>query len=202
MSERQKAWVERFKYWACITKAPDAQTYDQAKEWAKDSGWFWRDVLTSAMAGKLMSIKGETKITTPTVHVTRATNLSLVANVEKAIPWENEIWDNNNFWKSSPNPTRIVFKAPGLYIFGVSAAFAAIATDNHCYVHFALNGQALEGYATNQMILTQPVYVDKMLVYYFHADDYLEVYAGCSSNQTINAAWLWAVAITPEAIIP
>lgn len=202
MSERQKAWVERFKYWACITKSPDAQTYDQAKAWAKDTGWFWRDVLTSAMAGKLISIIGETKITTPTVYANRITNLALTANVERDVPMSACVWDNNLFWSASPNPERIVFKAPGLYLVGWSGAFAGSATDNHNYLRLQIGPTGFLPYTTGQGILTQPVFLNSGSIWYFHAEDYVILRAGSNISQNLTHAVLWAVAITPEAIIP
>lgn len=201
-SARQQAWVDRFSEWACATKSPDAQTYDQAKEWARGTGWFWRDVLTSAMAGKLVGIIGETKITTPTAYLERTTNEALAAGGEEAINMTTFRWDNNGFWTLTPNPSRMLCKSPGLYLIGASAQFQANATDNHNYMRLAINGTTFLPYITGQGILTQPVFLNTMSIYYMHANDYIELRAGSSIAQTLNNAQLWIVAITPEAILP
>lgn len=200
-SARQQAWVDRFSLWACVTKSPDAQTYDQAKEWTEGSGWFWRDMMVAALAGNLIETEGETKITTPTAYLERTTNEALAAGVEEAISMTAFRWDNNLFWSLSPNPTRMVFKAPGLYLVGASAQFQANATDNHNFLRLAINGTTFLPYVTGQGILTQPVFLNTVTIYYLHADDYIELRAGSSIAQTLNNAQLWTVAITPETIL-
>lgn len=201
-SARQQAWVDRFSLWACLTKTPDPRVYDQAKEWTQGTGWFWRDMMTSALAGKLIEVIGETKITTPTCYLERTTNEALAAGVEEAISMTAMRWDNNLFWSSSSNPSRMVFKAPGLYLIGASAQFQANATDNHNFLRLAINGNVFLPYVTGQGILTQPVFLNTGTIYYLHTEDYIELRAGCNIAQTLNNAQLWTVAITPEAIIP
>lgn len=201
-SARQAAWVRRFSEWACATKAPDAQTYDQAKEWAKGTGWFWRDVLTSAMAGKLVMIEGETKITTPTARLHRNATEGLVANVPEVINLDAMIWDNNGFWAASPTPSRLLFKSPGLYLVGGELNFDNSATDGSRSYQLRLNGTTVIATVRGQDIANADIILPCSTIYYMHANDYLEVVATSTVTSQVNWTILWTVAITPEAILP
>lgn len=200
MSARQKAWVERFKYWACITKSPDAQSYDQAKDWAKGSGWFWRDVLTSAMAGKLIEIKGETKITTPTCMIRRTIPEALAANISEVVTFQSMVWDNNNFWFSNNNPQWMRFKAPGLYLIGAYALFDNTATDKSVDLRLRLNGVTNFPLVRGQDITNNDISPQFMQPWYFHEDDYLEMTVASTVATSLLECNMWAVAITPETI--
>jgi len=202
VSERQRAWIERFSLWACLVKSPDADSYNRANEWAKGTGWYWRDVLMAAMAGNLIEIVGETKITTPTVYLDRTSTLALAAGADVAVPMQVAQWDNNVFWASTPNPTRVVFKAPGLYIFGGRGNFANTSTDSQRRIWARLNGTTAFPSFTGQDIMNQPVLLGFLWVWYFHANDYIELICESSNANSLNNAQIWAVAITPEAIIP
>jgi len=201
-SERQRAWIERFSLWACLVKSPDADSYNRANEWAKGTGWYWRDVLMAAMAGNLIEIVGETKITTPTAYLQRTSALALAAGVESSVSMQSEVWDNNNFWTSSPNPTRMVFKSPGLYLFAGYGVFGATAGDANRALRFRLNGTDNFPFFVQQDIANTAARFGTPWLYYFHADDYIELRASSSNAVNLDSAIAWAVAITPEAIIP
>lgn len=201
-SARQQAWVDRFSLWACLTKSPDAQTYDQAKEWTKGSGWFWRDMLTAAMAGKLIEQEGETKIITPTCRYERIAVDALAANILEAVTWDTLAWDNNNFWTSSPNPTRVKFQSPGLYLLGAEVNFDNNATDGSRAASIRLNGTTNISNVRNQDIANQDVILQPSTIYYFHADEYIELMVLSTTASQVNNAKIWAVAITPETILP
>lgn len=201
-SARQQAWVDRFSLWACLTKSPDAQTYDQAKEWTKDSGWFWRDMLTAAMAGKLIETIGETKITTPTACYDRIAIDALVANVTESITFDTLRWDNNGFWAAAPNPTRFLIKSPGLYLMGAECNFENSATDGSRALSLRLNGTDIFANSRAQDIANQDVILQTGAVWYFRAMDYIEARVVSTVTSQVNNARLWIVAITPETIIP
>lgn len=201
-SARQQAWVDRFSLWACLTKSPDAQTYDQAKEWADDSGWFWRDVLTSALAGKLVETIGETRITTPTASLTRATNQTIASGADVVLTPTAEEWDNNTFWSAAVTPTRMIFRSPGLYLVGFTAVFTASQT-RRVSAWMRANGTRNLGRALVQTSSNGDVHLTGAAVYYFRAQEYLELLARTTfNNDTVQIAQWWTVAITPEAIIP
>jgi len=202
VSERQRAWIERFSLWACLVKSPDADSYNRANEWAKGTGWYWRDVLMAAMAGNLIEIVGEKKITTPTAHISRTSTLALSANVNTVVPMSLSTWDNNNFWASSPNPSRIVFKSPGLYTVNLKAQFNNTSTDKRVTLNARLNGVDLFRPVEIQDISNNDVSPDNYILWYFHADEYIEVMALSTVACDLNWAEAAVVAITPEAIIP
>jgi len=200
-SELQQAWIDRFSLLACFLKTPDPQEYDTARKWAEGTGWFWRDVLTAAANGNLIVIEGETKVTTPTAMVQRATNVNVVANTYLPIAFETEVWDNNVFWASSPNPTRIVCRSPGLYLCGATILYTADATNANRYAALRVNGTTMLPLGATPKNQNSPVVVDLLLPWYFHQNDYFEVLANSTANCAVDAVTAWVLAITPEAII-
>lgn len=201
-SARQQAWVDRFALWACLTKNPDAQTYDQAKEWTKDSGWFWRDMMTSAMAGKLIEQEGETKIITPTCYLRRSTTLNLIANTEVSLGMESMSWDNNGFWTPLVQAERMLFKSPGLYLIGAQALYDNTATDKRCQLRFRMNGTANFPEVQGQDISNNDIALTMCQPWYFHANEYIELRTIATQNCGLLSAGMWCVAITPESILP
>jgi len=115
-SKLQQAWVDQFSLLARALKSPPPSTLDAATAWAKGTGWYYRDVLEVAARGKLTRFRGETPITTPTCFVYRSAAESLSSGVQKTLTPNSRKWDNNVFWDSSLNPSRITFKSAGLYL--------------------------------------------------------------------------------------
>jgi len=200
-SERQQAWVNRFSLLGCIFKTPYAQGLDDAKAWAAGTGWWWRDVFTSAANGNLLQVPGEIKIKTPTCLLKRTTIDALTANILEPISWESEEWDNHNFWTPSPTPSRIYFEAPGLYLFGSECNFENSATDGSRALSIRLNGTDFISNTRGQDIANQDVILQAIAIYYFHAEDYVEAMVLSTVNSQVNAARMWAVAITPEQLL-
>jgi len=211
-SPLQQAWTDRFSCLARELKSPFPWMLDDATGWAKGqeakyggpkgpTGWYYRDVLESAAYGKLIRFQGEVRVRTPTVKVTRTATQSLAANTETKLQPSAEVWDNNNFWSASVNPTRITFKSPGLYAVGAAIERTTGGTSRS---FIALKDQAGNVIAI-QMVdgQTAPVWNSLSSVYYFHANEYMELSAylltGTSTWKILN---LWAVAITPEALVP
>jgi len=200
-STLQQAWIDRFSILGCFLKNPDSSTLDQAKDWAKGSGWFWRDVLTAAANGNLLIIPGEVKVTTPTFYLDRFTPIAVLANVYKPIPFEAAIWDNNVFWAASPTPSRVVVRAPGLYLIGGTLLYTATATDANRYARFKVNDDVNLPLVSLQDIANQPIAIQWSTIWYFHQDDYVELLANSTNNVTVSASTMWGVAITPEALL-
>jgi len=200
-SALQQAWVDRFRLLGCIQKSPDAQTYDQAKEWAKGSGWFWRDVLMAAANGNLLVTGIELKVTTPTFLVRQTTAEALAANVVETIEFDVADWDNNVFWSPAVSTTRLVFRAAGLYLIGFSSLFDNTSTDKSVDVRFRLNGTADFPISRAQDITNNDITPMFTTIWYFHANDYIELRASSTINATLLNSTAWAVAITPEGLI-
>jgi len=200
-SALQQAWVDRFSLLGCLFKSPDGQVRQQAGDWASGTGWWWRDVLTSAASGELIKVPGEIKIITPTARLTRDTIEALAANVTEAINWQTAIWDNNVFWASSPNPSRVTFRAPGLYLFGAECNFENSATDGSRALSIRANGSDLVSNVRGQDIANQDIILQAIGIYYFHENDYLEALVLSTVASQVNAAILWTIAITPEQLL-
>lgn len=199
-SALQQAWVDRFRLVGCLMKSPDAQTYDQAKEWAKGTGWFWRDVLTAAANGNLLAVAGEVKITTPTFFVSMQVPEVLAANIVETLEFDAFQWDNNVFWTPAVSTTRLVFRAAGLYLIGCYSLFDNTATDKSVDIRFRLNGVTDFPIARQQDITNNDVTPQYMTIWYFHANDYIELRASSTIIATVLTAQAWGVAITPEGL--
>jgi len=212
-SPRQQAWVDRFACMAQAFSSPEPRTRDAAEMWAKGtpipsagpikgSGWFYRDVLVRAAGGDLITFQEETHIKTPTVYVSRNAGEALTQNIAKALTPNVETWDNNSFWTASLNPTRITFRSPGLYAVGFSMNFTP--KSGSWRAGWVVKNGILE--LANQGIwpnAATPAQLAGSTIMYFAANDYIEVWT--ITNTTAISATLtsaWAVAITPEALIP
>lgn len=200
-SALQQAWVDRFKLVGCLMKSPDAQTYDQAKEWAKGTGWFWRDVLTAAANGNLLIEPGALKVTTPTFYVQQTIANPLVANTPEIVNFDTFRWDNNVFWTPTVAPSKVVFRAPGLYLIGSYALFDNTATDKSVDTWMRLNGTDLFPQSRAQDISNNDITPQFMTIWYFHEGDYIELRVQSTFATSVLVSNMWGVAITPEALI-
>jgi len=197
----QQAWVDRFSLLARALKAPQAQTLEQAQYWTKGTGWYYRDILEVAAAGKLIQYENEVRVTTPTVKATRLSNISLAGGAFAFVPMTAIVWDNNSFWNASLNPSRLTMRASGLYIVGATVALATANAGNMAAEIWQNTNTLLA--ATRIAKAGVNTYVTVMGVGYFHANDFIEVGIFNSANTTnYQVPNLWAVAITPEALIP
>ncbi|HEU4678790.1 MAG TPA: hypothetical protein VFS35_04665, partial [Terrimicrobiaceae bacterium] len=111
------------------------------------------------------------------------------------------LWDNNVFWNASVNPTRITFRAPGLYLIAGNVQFAGTATDKSTYCHFVVNGTTALPYFSFQDIANQNIAGGQVHIYYFHKNDYIELFIGTTSAVTLQDLAIWTVAITPEQLL-
>jgi len=208
---RQQAWVNRFKCLARGLKSPDPITLDAATFWAhtvkiasaspiSNSGWYYRDVLSVAAYGKLLTYQGGKRITTPTCYLRRLTNQSIAASSFLPLTPTEELWDNNRFHDSSVNPTRITFRSPGLYMFGACAAKKTSGTGNQLVAIYKNGSQNM--CELKQATAPADQHFPLTSINYFQANDYIELYVFTSSGplnwQILN---FWAVAITPEALL-
>jgi len=197
----QDAWVSYFSCVASVMKHPEPKQWDFATANKQDSRWFVRDFFFAAAAGNLIATAGETKITTPTVSVYRSSTETLTANVVKTLTPNTLEWDNNQFWNSAVNPSRITFKSPGLYLVEASCEFVG-ATAAFKYLYLFRNNEAGfiasdGGYASASGTSRYSTF----RLMYFHANDYIEVRAVAASAGWTAKMSVVAVAITPEAIL-
>jgi len=199
-TENQRAWVENFKQLACWSKSPDPRAFEEAEKLAAGTNWYYRDVVETALSGKLFQREGETRVTTPTAFLTRATDFQINGGAFSAIPMTAAVWDNNFFWSATVNPTRITCRTPGLYlVFGTTR----LVTNNAgaMTAELCINGGAsLAGSRVTKA--NDFTMANVTLVYYFHANDYVELKCFNSANNAqFRSPGLRIVAITPEGII-
>ena len=219
----QKEWVDNFKFLAAAPKIADGCALAMATDQAKDTGYFWRDVVSSALSGKLLHYigsvesapplpflyreqvtkfyEGVPRVTTPAAGVTRVTNQNLGNNTWDSISWTAQTYNNNRWWSLTPNPTRLTAITSGLYMFG---AWALVLSNFSGYgiCRWRKNGSTVlveggENINTGGDRRLSLVWVD-----YLNAGDYVEFQClANSAGRFVNPAGAWIVGITPEAVI-
>jgi len=201
LTHLQLAWVDRFACLAGLTKSPHPKTLAAATDLAKGTGWYYRDVIHSAMTGKLMGLRNEIKVRTPTVMAHRRVSTSMVPDNNFLIP-NGVDWDTNNFWNAGSNPGRLTFLAPGLYLIGADVWTGEQVNQNkHCYLK--LNGTT---FLYNQLFSAGANYFGRFNptgIWYMHTNDYIELglsIPGAGNTYQINA--FYAIGIAPETLIP
>jgi len=199
-SELQQAWVQHFACLGGIWKWHDPRSFDEATKLAKGTGWFWRDVFTSAAHGKLMRLPGAIRVTTPTAFVSREADQALAANTPYWVLFDSQAWNNNRFWEASPNPTRFTFRSSGLYLIGCYALIDNTATDKSVDLQMRINGVTNFPLIRAQDITNNDISPTYTVIWYFEAGDYIELRTQSTVATTLLSANLWAVGITPEAI--
>jgi len=222
-SELQQAWVDRFSREAELSKFADPQTRQQAECLAKNTGWYWRDVLHSGMNGKLWYYEGGAglksqvgilhrqtpeiqhygapRITTPTAAVKNDTPVALTANVEKYLDANALIWDNNTFWNSSSNPSRLTIRASGLYVVG---GYVGFITTGSGYRRAILRVNRTTTIGVQSLAVNNAVemFANMFTVWPFEAGDYVEVVAfTASTSVTAVLRHFFILAMTPEAVL-
>jgi len=211
-SERQRAWGERFSCLARALSSPFPQALQDAEGWAKGqdatyggpkapTGWYYRDVLETAAYGKLIRYQGEVRVRTPTVRAERPAALTVTANTVTTLSPSQVEWDNNSFWNASVNPNRITIKSPGLYAIGAVVERTTGGTSRQAV--FLQDQAGVTIAASMPSPVTAPAWVSLSTIHYFHANEWfdLKVYL-LTGSSTWKILSLWAVAITPEALIP
>lgn len=198
---RQKAWVDHFSCLASASKLMDPRTYDMANDLAHGTGWFYRDVFTSAAHNKLVRQNGALRVTTPTCYVERTSVEALAANISEEVTFESERWNNNQFWTVGTTPKRVIVRAGGLYLIGARGNFNNQASDGSRAISIRVNGSQTVSTVRNQDIANQDIILETSTIWPFDPDDYFEVQVVSTIATDLNNCQAWAVAITPEAVI-
>jgi len=199
----QRAWRDKFQDVARVTKTPTAQDLDISTTIAKNSGWYYRDVLTAAAYGTLWRTKGEVIIKTPTVRVTQTGFTAIPTAAPTTLVPTSLIWDNNSFWDSITNPSRLTVKAGGLYLLSFIDERNNLSQQQNIQYYIRKNGTTDEQtFAIYGWCNFGFKYGFTTLVY-CSAGDYLEMRArGTVNNQQVRIDSLSLLAITPESLIP
>jgi len=141
-------------------------------------------------------------VTTPTVSVERAVAQAIPSGSNQVLTPNVMRWDTNSFWSPTVNPKRLTVHGPGIYLFGAQLLWTtAFNTFRQCW--FQINGAGQYARAGEQVGAATSLYQTTQGIWYFDADDYLELVAFTSNNNDlVRIGQLWMTAITPEAIIP
>jgi len=199
-NDRVKAWMDQFGCLGFFSKIPQPRVYDAAHKAALGTGWYQRDVLAAAANGHLFFSPRSIKITTPTVSAYRSTGQVFTANTMNVLTPNNVHWDNNNFWSSVTNPTRLTVRSSGLYLINWHVNYEQKTTAPATIVELRVNGavinDAIQVGGANAALDNTGA-----MLWYFEDADYLEVasyYNPTSRNTTLK--YLQLVGITPEVV--
>jgi len=194
------AWVSNFSCIARFTKAPWSGDFNEAHNLQDQTGWYWRDVIHSALSGKLIGDPRK-RVTTPTARVFRTGMESLVSGQLKALTPNDTDWDNNFFWDPVSNSTRLTIRSKGVYLVGCQIEYNAVSGGRRVAI-LRVNGTTVIGDQSIGAVASNLVRVDPMTVWAFNENDYVEAcaFANASGVQA-ELENFWVVAITPEAVI-
>jgi len=201
-SQLQQAWVDAFSDRARTLKSVNPALLTLAQDLAKNTGWYYRDVLERASYGKLLYDGDERKVTTPSVAAFAPTSTVIPQNVATALPLPSQLWDNNAF-RDPAFPTRIIFRAAGLYLIVANTNWTTLVGTTAHQNRIRLNGTQSLMEVDTPGTTTLPNRFSLTTIYYFHANDYIELVVQKNNiNNQVRADFLAVVAITPEALIP
>jgi len=219
----QKAWIEHFVKWAHWSKQPDPCAVATADTLAPTTGYWPRDIIHRAGAGKYnhhrpktplnsplpwlymhppsLYYEGPPKVKTPTTRVTRLVNQSVPNGSFTPLVPTAKTWDNNAFWDPLTDPQKLTFKADGLYIVTALVKYTAGSTAMRESRIEHSNGAVLDndedqnslGFGCSQRL---------MCIYYFYAGEWVQVTTNPNASGQTCQLWDFTVmAITPETII-
>jgi len=175
---------------------------DNAEQMMSGPGVYWRDVLHSAMSGKLILAAGVFRITTPTADIYNSAPQALSTWAWDTLSANNKHWDNYTWWNAAVHPSRLTAKEAGLFLVlgsvyfpDTTATIKAIklirnGADTNYDVIVSYNAPPESG-----LNLTALVYLDPT--------DYLELQAlhsGAGAHARLDHFAI--VAITPESVTP
>lgn len=200
MSRPQSAWVFDFTCIAQWTKRPDPRAFEQASYLTDDTGWYYRDMLHSAMSGKLIGALEE-RITTPTARVRRTTAQALVNGTALILTPNEKAWDNNFFWNPETLSTRLTVRSKGLYLVHSNVHFSGVTANNR-WSGLKVNGATEIGDMATPVSNNSPPRHQVTELWYFDEMDYIEAWAYANAaGVTAQLAAFWILAITPESVL-
>jgi len=183
---------------AWLSKQPDPYTFNAATNFSKGTGWYYRDAIAAAAAGKLIRFDGAKRVTTPTALVYRAGTTALTSGVFTTLTPDTMRWDNNQFWNPTSNPERITFKSAGLYLIGGYVEFNAV-TGGRRYVQISANNTTPLVQQVVTVANANATRLSLSTIYYFAANDFIEIDAQATvAGVTVALPNFWVVGIVPE----
>lgn len=195
----ERAWISNFSCIANFTKAPWSGDFNNATDLQDQSGWYWRDVIHSAISGKLLGDPSK-RVTTPTARVFRTGFESLVNGTVKVLTPNDLDWDNNFFWNPIANQSRLTVRNSGVYLVGCQVEFNNI-TGGRRAVQLLVNGTKIIGDLTVTQASSNLARLTPVTLWAFNANDYVQAAAFANvASVTAELENFWILAITPEAV--
>lgn len=220
----QQAWVDDFSKTARATKQPESCALQIASSMSPNTGWYYRDVLAAAAHGKLINAGGQFgpprggsvgflqvpkkldggifRVLTPTACYYRAGATTAIPNAVTPVPIDTKVWDNSAFFDSA-KPTRLTMKAAGLYLVGGTLRYDQ-NNSSWRWAHLRVNGSTIIATTTVDGGINTPIPMNLSMIWPFSAGDYVELCGqqGHSPNVPAKAMYFYALAITPETLVP
>jgi len=199
-SGAESAWISNFSCLAHFTKAPWSGDFNDATELQDQTGWYWRDVIHSALSGKLLGDPAK-RVTTPTVRVFRTGVEALSNGVVKILTPNNREWDNNFFWDETANQSRLTVRSSGVYLVGAQVEFTNI-TGGRRAVQLIANGTKIVGDQTVTQANVNLQRLTPVTLWAFETNDYIEAAAFANvAGVSAELEAFWLMAMTPESVI-
>lgn len=198
----EQAWIDKFTRVNQATKYADACAVSFAQCLTPNTGWYYRDVLATAMYGKLMNEFGEPRLKTPTAKVSRSTAVALTAGVFTILTPDVVTWDNNALWNPALNPSRITFQSAGLYLVGAQVSFTAV-TGGRRFVELLDQNNVTICVSSIPVANANVMRLVVFGLFYAHAGDWMRLSVMSSvAGVSVNLEAMYALAMTPENLIP
>jgi len=144
--------------------------------------------------------EGAPRILTPTVKVKKTTVTHGIYGSWVWLTPNSELWDTNDFWRSTPNPERLTIRAKGLYLVshnshGYSGGAITMAT------RIMLNGTTQLEIRHDTGDGDAQATPGGSFFWYFNAGDYITIEAACKPTGDYYYLDDFSItAITPETI--
>jgi hypothetical protein len=196
----ESAWISNFSCLARFTKAPWSGDFNNATELQDQTGWYWRDVIHSALSGKLLGDPAK-RVTTPTARVFRTGVEALTNGVVKILTPNDLVWDNNVFWNPIANQSRLTIRSQGVYLLGAQVEFSNTNSGRRA-AQLIVNGSTIIGDQTVTQASANLQRLTPVTLWAFNQGDYVEVGAFANvAGASAEVEAFWIVAITPEGVI-
>jgi len=207
----QQAWVDNFAAIAGLSKAPDSCALPLATQLAQgkgydpnaspnQTGWYYRDVIETALSGKLIRYLGAPRITTPTAKVHNTATQSIPSGGDIILNANTVDWDNNNWWDVG-TPSRLTCRSSGLYLVVAEVSWSSSSTARRLFAKLYRNGVQVKQTVLYTNTISGGCQLEISALLYLNTGDYIQL-AQASSVFTITCqmAEFSVVGITPEVV--
>jgi len=199
-SALQQAWVNWFTAVAHVSKTPPQGQLDDMKGMVKNTGWYYRDLVTRAIAGKLIADPWQVRITIPTACVHKASAQALTANQWNQLAFDTTDW-NVNGWLDGASANQLKAKTAGLYLVIAYLEYTTVSSSGQRFLQLVLNGVTTLGMNSMTSIATFVVRQQVTAIWYLNVGDQIQAQAYCTAaSQSAQLLKLQVLGITPQTL--